>query len=130
MLASDLESANWRTAKYSICATSGPPLPAATAFCSAVYCLSPVPALTRLTLTFGYFFSKPAATSLIVPSHAQTVMLPPLLSAAVTSAAEVPPPLEELEDWSSPLLPQAVSASIAAVAAAATLSNLDIGFLS
>src|SRR5689334_20279352 len=119
MLASDLESANCRTAKYSICATSGTPLPAATAFCSAVYCLSPVPALTRLTLTFGYFFSKPAATSLIVPSHAQTVMLPPLLSAAVTSAAEVPPPLEEVEDLSSPLLPpQAASASIAAVAAA------------
>src|SRR3954453_18859877 len=88
MLASDLDSANCSTAKCSICATSGTPLPAATAFCRAVYCLSPVPAFTRLILTFGYFFLKPAATSLIVWSQAHTVRLPPLASAAVTSASE------------------------------------------
>src|SRR5690348_8479335 len=77
---------------------SGPPLPAATAFCSAVYCLSPVPALTRLTFTFGYCCWKAATTCLSVGSQAQTVMLPPLLSAAWTSASDTVPPPDPPDD--------------------------------
>ena len=45
----------------------------------AVYCLSPVPALTSLTLTFGYFFSKSATTCFSVGSQAQTVRVPPFV---------------------------------------------------
>src|SRR5690348_15172329 len=77
---------------------SGPPWPAATAFCSAVYCLSPVPALTRFTLTFGYCCWNAATTCLRVGSQAQTVMLPPLFSAAWTSASDTLPPPEPADD--------------------------------
>src|SRR4051812_19212001 len=88
---------------------------AAMAFCSAVYCLSPVPALTRLILTFGYLVWKSAATFLRVGSHAHTVMSPPVLSAAWMSASDtvedLAAPLEPLEAVSSEE-PQAVATSV------------------
>jgi hypothetical protein len=94
-------------------------LPAAIAFCSAVYWSSPVPALTRLTFTFGYFAWNLVTTSLRVGSQAQTVRLPPFCSAAWTSASEtVVPPLPEPSPESSSE-PHAARARSAAVARAA-----------
>src|SRR5215203_3914697 len=84
------------------------------AFCSAVYCLSPVPALTRLILTFGYLVWKSAATFLRVGSHAHTVMSPPVASAAWMSASDtaadlaVPVPVSALSSEE----PQAVATSV------------------
>ena len=53
------------------------------AFCRAVYWSLPVPALTRLTLTLGYFVWKSATTCLRVGSQAQTVSVPPFQAADV-----------------------------------------------
>src|SRR4051812_45263324 len=88
--ATDLPSANWLSAKYSIWATSGTPLPACTAFCSAEYWSLPVPALTRFTCTLGYLAWKSVTTCLRVGSQAHTVIDPPLASADVAVAASVP----------------------------------------
>src|SRR5690348_1056876 len=110
---------------------SGPPLPAATAFCTAVYCLSPVPALTRFTLTFGYCCWNAATTCLRVGSQAHTVMLPPLVSAAWTSASEtLPPPaapVDDEEDGDDE--PQPATPSSAARAAAVAPRNTRRGCL-
>src|SRR5947209_14506036 len=110
-----------------MCATSGTPLPAFTAFCSAVYSSLLVPALTRLTCTFGYLVWKSATTFFRVGSQAQTVRLPPVVSAACRSASvtvadcdeppEPPEPPEEPADL-PPLEedPHAVAASATASA--------------
>ena len=65
-------------------------MPALIAFCSAVYWSLPVPALTRLTLTLGYFASKSATTCFSVGSQAQTVMLPPVSRAAQVGVGDAP----------------------------------------
>ena len=57
------------------------------AFCSLVYSAVAVPAFTRLTLTFGYFFSKAATMSLFCGAHAHTVSVVGCCSAAAIAAA-------------------------------------------
>src|SRR5689334_5788326 len=71
-----------------MCATSGTPELAVMAFCSAVYCLPPVPALTSSTSTLGYFASNDATTFFRVGSHDHTRSLPPLVRAASGSEPE------------------------------------------
>src|SRR6516165_4580943 len=66
---------------------SGAPEPALIAFCSLVYSAVAVPAFTRLTLTFGYCFSKAATMSLFCGAHAQTVSVDGCCSAAAIAAA-------------------------------------------
>src|SRR6185437_4362728 len=78
---------------------SGTPEPALMAFCSLVYSVVAVPALTRLTLTFGYFFSKAATMSLSCGAQAHQVSVVGCCSAAsddeaLADAAEPPAPLE------------------------------------
>src|SRR3954451_15504100 len=109
-----------------MCAMSGTPLPAFTAFCRAVYSSLLVPALTRLTCTFGYLAWKFSTTFFSVGSQDHTVRLPPAVSAACRSASEtvaawalpLPPPVPE--EVLPPLLeePQAVAASATASAVA------------
>ena len=80
---------------------SGAPDPALIAFCSLVYSVVAVPALTRLTLTFGYFFSKAVTMSLDCGAHAHTVSVVGCCSAAAIADAllaadgELPPPVAE-----------------------------------
>lgn len=89
------------------------------AFCRAVYCLSPVPALTSSMSTLGYFFSKSSATFFRVGSQAHTVTLPPFSSAAATSFG----PLSEAPA-SEASEPQAVTVSVNVVSAASAPSSL------
>src|ERR1044071_1114936 len=104
-----------------MCAMSGTPLPAFTAFCRAVYSSLLVPALTRLTCTFGYLVWKSATTFFKVGSQAQTVRSPPAVSAACRSASETVAACDEPEDDGLPPLeedPQADAASATASAVA------------
>src|ERR1700759_5474498 len=66
---------------------SGAPEPALMAFCSLVYSVVAVPALTRLTVTFGYFFSKAATMSLDCGAQAHRVSVVGCCSAAAIAAA-------------------------------------------
>jgi hypothetical protein len=104
-------------------------LPAAIAFCRAVYWSLPVPALTRLTLTFGYFCWKLATTCLRVGSQAQTVSVPPFCSAAWTSASLVRPLVVLLEEPPL-LLPQAARTKRAAAAATLVKRRVMVRVLS
>src|SRR4051812_10880201 len=74
------------------------------AFDSALYWSLLVPALTSLMSTFGYFFSKSAATCFSVGSHAHTVTVPPFFRADLMSAE---PTFLSLDPSSEP--PQAVA---------------------
>ena len=58
---------------YSIWTMSGAPLPAFSAVRSLVYCGVPWPALTTLTLTAGYFFSKSATSLAMSGTQVQNV---------------------------------------------------------
>src|SRR4051794_17076125 len=80
----DFFSANCGSAKYSTWARSGMPLPAEMTFCNLVYSSAEEPALTTLTLTFGYLASKAVTRSLICGIHVHTVNDPPLASASAT----------------------------------------------
>src|SRR6478735_7281544 len=88
------------------------------AFCSLVYSSLPVPALTTLTLTLGYAFSKAAACSSACGVHDQYVISPPFSSAASTApkpswgASEEPPEPE-------PAQPARAIPAIAVIAAIA-----------
>src|SRR5438067_3649788 len=98
-------------------ATSGTPLPALTAFCSAVYSSVAVPALTRFTWTLGYLASKSVTTFFSVGSQDQTVMSPPVVRAVWRSASET---VGEAA-VSVPEEPQAVAASVTASAVAPSM---------
>src|SRR6201996_6261850 len=71
---------------------SGTPEPALMAFCSLVYSVVPVPALTRLTLTFGYSFSKAVTSCLSCGAQAHQVSVVGVCSAAASDDA-LPEPL-------------------------------------
>src|ERR1700749_3452622 len=71
---------------------SGTPEPALMAFCSLVYSVVPVPALTRLTLTFGYSFSKAVTSCLSCGAQAHQVSVAGVCSAAASDDA-LPEPL-------------------------------------
>src|SRR3954453_12529535 len=104
-----------------MCAMSGTPLPAFTAFCRAVYSSLLVPALTRFTWTFGYLAWKSSTTFFKVGSQDQTVRLPPAARAACRSASETVAAFDSPEDALAPPLeedPQAVAASATANAVA------------
>ncbi len=96
-------------------------MPAAIAFCRAVYCLSPVPALTSSMSTLGYFFSKSSATFFRVGSHAHTVTFPPFSNAAATSFG---PPLPAPASGASE--PQAVVVSESVASTASAPSSLRV----
>src|SRR6266849_6155700 len=105
---------------------SGAPEPALMAFCSLVYS---VPALTRLTLTFGYFFSKAVTMSLDCGAHAQRVSVVGCCSAAAMAdalPAEDGEPAEELAVGLEPELEQAASAAARARPAAVPAAVLAI----
>ncbi len=87
-LTSRLDIANSGSAKYSIWATSGPPLPALMAVCSLVYSVADWPALTMLTLILGYFCSKIATVLSRLGAQVQKVSVVGVSSAAAGS--EVP----------------------------------------
>ncbi len=57
------------------------------AFCSLVYSVVPVPALTRLTFTFGYSFSKAVTSCLSCGAQAHQVSVVGVCSAAATRLA-------------------------------------------
>src|SRR5581483_7296072 len=101
-------------------ATSGTPEPALSAFCSLVYSVVEVPALTRLTVTFGYFFMNAAAMSLSCGAHAQTVSVDFFCSAAAMSFAPAvlvepaPPEFELLEHADNPAAARTPAARTAA----------------
>src|ERR1700733_13513079 len=71
---------------------SGTPEPALMAFCSLVYAVVLVPALTRLTFTFGYSFSKAATSCLSCGAQAHQVSVVGVCSAAASDDA-LPAPL-------------------------------------
>ena len=54
------------------------------AFCSLVYSAVPVPALTRLTFTFGYSFSKAVTSCLSCGAQAHQVSVVGVCSAAAS----------------------------------------------
>src|ERR1700749_2646196 len=66
---------------------SGTPEPALMAFCSLVYSVVPVPALTRLTLIFGYSFSKVVTSCLSCGAQAHQVSVVGVGSAAASDDA-------------------------------------------
>src|SRR5450756_418592 len=83
---------------------SGAPDPALIAFSSLVYSSEPVPALTRLTVIFGYCFSNAATICLVCGAHAHTVSVVGCCSAAardvallVAAGLLLPPAAELLE---------------------------------
>ena len=61
------------------------------AFCSLVYSSVAVPALTRFTLTFGYFFSNAVTIACDWGAHAQSVSVVGFCSAAAMPDALLPP---------------------------------------
>src|SRR5580693_2303170 len=69
---------------------SGTPEPALMAFCSLVYSVVPVPALTRLTFTFGYSFSKAVTSCLSCGAQAHQVSVAGVCSAAASAEADEP----------------------------------------
>jgi hypothetical protein len=99
------------------------------AFCSLVYSVVAVPALTKLTLTFGYFFSKAATMSLVCGAHAHSVSVVGCCSAAAMEdallAADGEPP-EELALELAPELEHAASAAARARPTAAPAAVLAI----
>src|SRR5215831_13158037 len=74
---------------YSTCARSGAPDPAVIAVRSLVYPAAPCPALTTLTLMFGYFCSKSATSSSIPPTQVQNVRVVGLASSAAICASVI-----------------------------------------
>src|SRR3984885_15819550 len=71
---------------------SGTPEPALMAFCSLVYAVVLVPALTRLTFTFGYSFSKAETSCLSCGAQAHQVSVVGVCSAAASDDV-LPEPL-------------------------------------
>src|ERR1700733_5725060 len=76
---------------------SGTPDPALMAFCSLVYSVVPVPALTRLTFTCGYCFSNAATSCLSCGAQAHQVSVVGCCRAAeiddpVLAEGDEPPP--------------------------------------
>src|ERR1700733_6643331 len=76
---------------------SGTPEPALMAFCSLVYSVVPVPALTRLTFTFGYSFSKAETSCLSCGAQAHQVSVVGVCSAAASDDV-LPEPLLAVAD--------------------------------
>src|SRR5258707_15472443 len=66
------------------------------AFCSLVYSVVPVPALTRLIFTFGYSFSKAVASCLSCGAQAHQVSVVGVCSAAAPLLAGADEPLAAL----------------------------------
>src|ERR1700684_511218 len=66
---------------------SGTPEPALMAFCSLVYSVVPVPALTRLIFTSGYSFSKAVTSCLSCGAQAHQVSVVGVCSAAASADA-------------------------------------------
>src|SRR5215469_10506029 len=97
---------------------SGAPDPALIAFCSLVYSVVAVPALTRLTLTFGYCFSNAATMSLDCGAHAQNVSVVGVCRACAMVVAPDVEPLA-LPPLLVPLDPQAAAPAARASPAAA-----------
>src|SRR6185437_1703087 len=87
---------------------SGTPEPALMAFCSLVYSVVAVPALTRLTLTFGYFFSKAATMSLSCGAQAHQVSVVGCCSASSDDAL----PLGAADEPPAALEPAAAGAEL------------------
>src|ERR1700722_6751318 len=77
---------------------SGTPEPALMAFCSFVYSVVPVPALTRLTFTFGYCFSKAVTSCLSCGAQAHQVSVVGVCSAAASDDALPEPLLAEADE--------------------------------
>ena len=94
---------------YSICTMSGAPLPAFSAVRSLVYWGVPWPALTTLTLTAGYFFSKSATSSPMFGTHVQNVSSVGVFMALSMSAR--PTGLVDADEPPESLPPQAVRAA-------------------
>src|SRR5579859_2851101 len=108
---------------YSICARSGVPFPAVSAVRSLVYCASPCPALTTLTLMAGYFFSKTATSWLMLGTQDQKVSVVGVvmalsISAWVTWVTDELPGLAWLPDELDPDELEHASSAMPAAAAA------------